>query len=291
MSESGKRVLLIEADLRRPRISSYLGLEDALGLTNVLAGQMSVDEALQDWGTDGLKVLSSGSIPPNPSELLGSRAMADFMHSMHDRFDLIVLDTPPLGPVTDAAIASVGRRRRRPRGSGGQDASARHGLLDGVACGGRRAGARHRAQHGPASRSASVNTRPTATATPPRRSRGRKRAGRPRPTRPPLRVDDSDAPVAGAATGRAGWSAPAGARQDQIGGRREWPGTDRRPSDQLQASRETEDLASTASELARPRRTGRRSWTCRRDPCPRVSGTRLPGHGRDRRRSAVALDR
>jgi capsular exopolysaccharide synthesis family protein len=106
MSESGKRVLLIEADLRRPRISSYLGLENALGLTNVLAGQMSVDEALQDWGTDGLKVLSSGSIPPNPSELLGSRAMAEFVRAMRERFDLIVLDTPPLGPVTDAAIAS-----------------------------------------------------------------------------------------------------------------------------------------------------------------------------------------
>ncbi len=65
-AEAGRTVLLIEGDLRRPRVADYLGLEGAIGLTNVLAGQVSVDEVLQKWGRGGLTVLPSGSIPPNP---------------------------------------------------------------------------------------------------------------------------------------------------------------------------------------------------------------------------------
>ena len=68
-------MLLVEADLRRPRVADYLGLEGSIGLTNVLAGQVSVDEVLQKWGRAGLTVLPSGSVPPNPSELLGSKNM------------------------------------------------------------------------------------------------------------------------------------------------------------------------------------------------------------------------
>jgi capsular exopolysaccharide synthesis family protein len=106
-AETGSRVLLIEADLRRPRVSDYLGLERAVGLTNVLAGQVSIDEVLQRWGTDGLTVLPCGSIPPNPSELLGSQNMVDLLTGLRQRFDTIIIDTPPLLPVTDAAVASV----------------------------------------------------------------------------------------------------------------------------------------------------------------------------------------
>ena len=104
-SESGRRVLLIEGDLRRPRVSDYLGLERAVGLTNVLAGQMSIGDALQTWG-EGLTVLPSGSIPPNPSELLGGSVMNDLLSRLKAMFDMIIIDTPPLLPVTDAAVAA-----------------------------------------------------------------------------------------------------------------------------------------------------------------------------------------
>ena len=106
-SEAGRSVLLIEADLRRPRVSDYLGLDRSVGLTNVLAGQVSVDDVLQEWGRGGLTVLSSGSLPPNPSELLGSQNMASLLAELRERFEIIIVDTPPLLPVTDAAVAAV----------------------------------------------------------------------------------------------------------------------------------------------------------------------------------------
>lgn len=100
-------VLLIEADLRRPRVADYLGLERAVGLTNVLVGEVNVADVVQVWGSDGLHVLPCGTIPPNPSELLGSRQMAELITQLRTRFDYIVLDTPPLLPVTDGAVVSA----------------------------------------------------------------------------------------------------------------------------------------------------------------------------------------
>jgi capsular exopolysaccharide synthesis family protein len=103
-AEAGKRVALVDADLRRPRLADYLSLEGSVGLTNVLAGQARLDTAMQIWGSEGVYVLPSGSIPPNPSELLGSRHMADLLRTLEDRFDAVIIDTPPLLPVTDAAV-------------------------------------------------------------------------------------------------------------------------------------------------------------------------------------------
>jgi len=105
-ANNGKKVLLIEGDLRRPMVAEYLGLEGSVGLTNVLAGQVDLDDVMQQWGSGGLKVLPSGSVPPNPSELLGSQPMDELIAAARKRFDLVILDTPPLLPVTDAAIAS-----------------------------------------------------------------------------------------------------------------------------------------------------------------------------------------
>lgn len=106
-ADAGQKVLLIEGDLRRPRVADYLGIEGSIGLTNVLIGQVAISEVLQSWGSTTLTVLASGSIPPNPSEMLGSPGMVELLDSLKQSFDLIVIDTPPLLPVTDAAILST----------------------------------------------------------------------------------------------------------------------------------------------------------------------------------------
>jgi capsular exopolysaccharide synthesis family protein len=106
-AEAGRKVMLIEADMRRPRVADYLGLEGAVGLSDVLAGQVAIDDVLQKWGRHDLWVLTSGSIPPNPSELLGSRNMAALLERQRTTFDLIIIDTPPLLPVTDAAVVAA----------------------------------------------------------------------------------------------------------------------------------------------------------------------------------------
>ncbi|GAA4465227.1 polysaccharide biosynthesis tyrosine autokinase [Phytohabitans houttuyneae] len=106
-AQADKRVLLIDADLRRPKVAEYLDLEGAVGLSNVLAGQVGIEDVVQHWGRHQLFVLPSGSVPPNPSELLGSRAMAHLLARQREHYDLIVIDTPPLVPVTDAAVLTA----------------------------------------------------------------------------------------------------------------------------------------------------------------------------------------
>ncbi len=104
MAQTGVRVCLVEGDLRRPRVADYLGLEGAVGMTDVLIGRVRLEDALQPWGDGMLEVLPSGPLPPNPSELLSSRGMGELMKALEQRFDLVLVDAPPLLPVTDAAI-------------------------------------------------------------------------------------------------------------------------------------------------------------------------------------------
>lgn len=106
-AESGRRVLLVDADLRQPTLGRYLDLEGSVGLTSVLIGEASLAEVTQRWGPDGLDVLASGPLPPNPSELLGSPAMEKFVREARNEYELVVIDTPPLLPVTDGAVTSV----------------------------------------------------------------------------------------------------------------------------------------------------------------------------------------
>ncbi|NNG35838.1 polysaccharide biosynthesis tyrosine autokinase [Nakamurella aerolata] len=102
-AEAGRSTLLIEADLRRPRVAEYLGLDRSVGLTDVLTGNAGLDEVTQAWGPSELRVLASGPLPPNPSELVGSHAMAELMQNLRSEFDMVIIDSPPLLPVTDAA--------------------------------------------------------------------------------------------------------------------------------------------------------------------------------------------
>jgi capsular exopolysaccharide synthesis family protein len=94
----------VDADLRRPRLDEYMGVVGAVGLTDALVGRVPLDDVLQPWGEDDLRVLPSGPAPPNPSELLGSRQMRELLSDLEARADLVLFDAPPLLPVTDAAV-------------------------------------------------------------------------------------------------------------------------------------------------------------------------------------------
>lgn len=104
MSLADRRVVLVECDLRRPLIADRLGLDDAVGTTSVLIGKVPLADALQSYGDSALRVLACGPRPPNPSELLQSHAMEGLLSDLRRDFDIIVLDAPPLLPVTDAAL-------------------------------------------------------------------------------------------------------------------------------------------------------------------------------------------
>ena len=107
MAAAGARVCAIEGDLRRPRLLRYMGLEGAVGLTNVLIGQAELADVLQPFGDTSLQVLGAGLIPPNPSELLGSETMASLISTLEKMFDYVIIDAPPVLPVTDATVLST----------------------------------------------------------------------------------------------------------------------------------------------------------------------------------------
>jgi succinoglycan biosynthesis transport protein ExoP len=104
LADSGLRVVVVDADLRRPALATVLGLEGAVGLSDLLIGKVELDDVAQPWGRDELTVVPSGFIPPNPSELLSSKAMETLLSTLGDTYDVIVIDTPPLLSVTDAAL-------------------------------------------------------------------------------------------------------------------------------------------------------------------------------------------
>ncbi len=104
LAQTGTRVVLVEGDLRRPRVSEYLSIEKSVGLTTVLVGRVALDAALQQAGTPGLDVLTSGSLPPNPSEILQTKAMTALIAELRHRYEVVLIDAPPLLPVTDASL-------------------------------------------------------------------------------------------------------------------------------------------------------------------------------------------
>ncbi|GAA4559955.1 polysaccharide biosynthesis tyrosine autokinase [Planotetraspora kaengkrachanensis] len=108
LAQAGWRVILVDGDLRRPRIPDYLGIEGSMGLTDVLIEKARLADVIQTWGQPCLSVLPSGQIPPNPSELLGSQGMRSLLAQLTSDYDMVILDAPPLLPVTDAvALAAI----------------------------------------------------------------------------------------------------------------------------------------------------------------------------------------
>lgn len=103
-AQQGKRVLLVDADMRKPTVHYTFNHTNTFGLTSVMTKQLSLEKAVKDSAENNLFVLTSGPIPPNPAELLTSRAMEQFFEDAQELFDLIIFDTPPLLAVTDAQV-------------------------------------------------------------------------------------------------------------------------------------------------------------------------------------------
>ena len=105
-AQSGSKVLIVDADLRKPTIHKLYDFRNQLGLVNILAKKEALGICIHDTLVDNLYVLTSGPIPPNPSELLQSESMKKFLDEVTEIFDIVLIDTPPVGSVTDAAILS-----------------------------------------------------------------------------------------------------------------------------------------------------------------------------------------
>ncbi|KAA8783356.1 protein-tyrosine kinase [Paenibacillus sp. 4624] len=105
-AQEGKKVLVMDTDLRKPAVHLMFNIPNHVGLTSVLSSQYQVTEVLRETGVEGLHVLSSGPIPPNPSEMIGSRKMTALLEGLKEEYDVILFDTPPVLTVTDALIIS-----------------------------------------------------------------------------------------------------------------------------------------------------------------------------------------
>lgn len=105
LAEDGKSVVVVDCDLRKPSLNRYLKLgHNFKGVTDILAGNAVVEEALIQFEDLGIHVLVAGAVPPNPSEMLSSEPMDKLVEDLKNAFDYVILDTPPVSVVTDAAI-------------------------------------------------------------------------------------------------------------------------------------------------------------------------------------------
>lgn len=107
-AENGLKVLLIDCDLRNPSVSKILGYENNVGLTNLLLNKIEFVKAkIVDDKSENLDILLSGPIPPNPSEVVSSKSFKNLIEKLEEFYDYIIIDTPPVGIITDAAIIST----------------------------------------------------------------------------------------------------------------------------------------------------------------------------------------
>lgn len=104
IAQSGREVVVVDCDLRLPTVHKLFDLPNKRGLTNILAGEVQLDESIQYSAFPRVQVVTSGPLPPNPTELLGSQRMLDLLESLKTQFDFIILDTPALLSVADAAV-------------------------------------------------------------------------------------------------------------------------------------------------------------------------------------------
>ncbi|OCS88262.1 CpsD/CapB family tyrosine-protein kinase [Caryophanon latum] len=105
-AQEGKRVLLVDGDMRKPTVHHTFGLKNTKGLSNVLTRQVSIEEAIQPSTLDNLSIMTSGPIPPNPAELLASKSMEQLIGELTAQYDFVIFDAPPILSVTDSQILS-----------------------------------------------------------------------------------------------------------------------------------------------------------------------------------------
>jgi len=106
MADANRRVLLIDCDLRKPAIHRMFGLVNIKGLTNILVEGIEYSDITNVTDVENLEIITSGPKPPNPAELLGSRRMKEFLDRVREDYDVVIIDAPPVLPVTDAAVLS-----------------------------------------------------------------------------------------------------------------------------------------------------------------------------------------
>jgi capsular exopolysaccharide synthesis family protein len=108
LARAGQRVVMIDCDLRRPRVHEFFGLPNEVGLTSVLLGEVSLSQAVHEVPEERyLMCLASGLLPPNPSELLASKRTVQVLTALQAESDIVLIDCPPVLPVTDAAVLSA----------------------------------------------------------------------------------------------------------------------------------------------------------------------------------------
>ena len=106
LAQAGQRTLILDCDLRKPTMHRIFGLRNLYGIVDVLVGERSLQEVWNE-PVEGLKVVPVGTVPRNPAEILGTRRFSEFLASVREDFDYVLIDTPPIGLVTDAAIVAV----------------------------------------------------------------------------------------------------------------------------------------------------------------------------------------
>lgn len=106
LAQAGRRVLLIDADMRKPKAHTVFGIEHEPGLSNLLVGEAKASQCVRKSDTEELWLLPAGRIPPNPAELLGSRKFRDFLSTLKTHFDWVIIDTPPVMAVADVSVVA-----------------------------------------------------------------------------------------------------------------------------------------------------------------------------------------
>ncbi|WP_395319507.1 CpsD/CapB family tyrosine-protein kinase [Fructilactobacillus frigidiflavus] len=106
-AQQGEKTILIDADLRRPTVHKTFTVSNQEGLSNYLSGNISLDEVITKTDIDNLEVITSGPIPPNPAELIGSLNFKNMLNDLNEKYDWILIDTPPVNAATDASLIAA----------------------------------------------------------------------------------------------------------------------------------------------------------------------------------------